>query len=63
MAKINQNFEYFFYFAPIQFTQATNFHYFYTDLKQGEQNRMIQGDQQGLGNAHGMLRDAKPDVM
>ena len=29
-----------FYFAPIQFTQATNFHYFYTDRRRGEQQKM-----------------------
>ena len=30
-----------FYFTPIQFTQATNFHYFYTGLKPGEERKMI----------------------
>ena len=31
---------YFFNFAPIQITQATNCHYFYADLMQGEYNRI-----------------------
>ena len=35
MAKIDQNLDFLFYFAPIQFTLATNFHYFFANIVQG----------------------------
>ena len=51
MAKIDQNLEFFFYFAPIQFTLATNSHYSYTALMQGELQKMID-EHEGPWGAH-----------